>query len=339
MTGPIRYRMPDGSEVVSEEGGIVTIRLSMPADDARHFGRRCPSCKRLFRMHVDDYEPLPDHLRLTCPYCRAEEEHSEFMTEQQEQRALAAAGEYAQQFAVGKLDDIFRDMARRTNARGGAIRMSYSGGSKTASPRPLPLITEEAPIRERTCASCESRYAVFGEHVACPVCGPLAPRVIAQDALEAQGAALDVFVHVPAEVLDQLREAGALERTAGNTLGSVVSILETFLKETFLDRVPAGDALIAGKGNVFQRLDNAAQLYHDNCGIDLPALLARASWNRLSLFYGIRHLLTHTNGIVDAKHVMRFPAHRVPIGQRVSVSLDDAREGVQLARTLVSAVP
>jgi hypothetical protein len=339
MTGPIRYRMPDGAEIVSEQGSIVTMHVSMPADDEGHFGRECPSCKRMFRMHVEDYDALPDNQRLTCPYCCTQDDHSEFMTGQQQERALAAAGEYAQQLLEGKMDDIFGNMTRRVNARGGAVRMSYSGGSRTARPRPLPPITEEAPIRERTCAGCGNRYAVFGEHVACPVCGPLPPKVVAQDALEAQEAALAVFAHVPPEVLGQLREAGALERTAAGTLGSVVSILETFLKQTFLDRVSGGDNLIAGKGNIFQRLDDAAQLYKVHLSIDLPAALGAPSWDRLCLLYGVRHLLTHTNGIVDAKHLTRFPSHGYVLHQRVSVSPDEAREAVTLARKLVDAVP
>jgi hypothetical protein len=330
--------MPDGAEIVSEQGSTVTMHITMPADDAGHFGRQCPSCKRMFRMHVEDYKALPDDLRLTCPYCCLQEDHSEFMTEQQMERALAAAGEYAQQLVAGTLDEIFGNMARSVNARGGAIRMSYSGGSRTVSPGPLPAIVEEAPIRERTCAACGNRYAVFGEHVACPVCGPLPPKVVAQDALDAQETVLAVFDHIPAEVLGQLREAGSLERTAGGTLGSVVSVLETFLKQTFLDRVTGGHTLIAGKGNVFQRLDDAAQIFRDHCAIDLPALLGTASWERLRLLYGIRHLLTHANGVVDAKHVARFPSHGVAVGQRVSPSFADAREALQLARKLANGV-
>lgn len=338
MTGPIRYRMPDGAEIVSEQGSTVTMHISVPADDAGHFGRQCPSCERMFRMHVADYNALPDDIRLTCPYCCMEEGPSKFMTQQQLERMRAAAGAYAQQLVAGKLDGIFSSMARSTNARGGAIRVSYSGQSRTVSPRPLPAITEEAPIRERTCAGCGNRYAVFGEHVACPACGPLPPNVVAQDALDAQEALLAVFDHIPAQVLGQLREAGSVERTAASTLGAVVSILETYMKRTFLDQVPAGDSLIAGKGNIFQRLDDTAQLFRDHCAIDLPGLLGAVSWNRLRLLYGIRHLLTHANGVADARHLTRFPDHGVVVGQRVGLTLADAREALKLARNLVNGV-
>ena len=48
--------------------------------------------------------------------------------------------------------------------------------------------------------------------------------------------------------------------------------------------------------------------------------------------------MTHTNGVVDAKHVTRFPGHGVAVGQRVTLSFADAREALQLARKLVDGV-
>lgn len=340
MTSRITYRMPDGAEIVSESGSKVTMSVTIPGDDAGYFGRQCPSCKRIFRMHIADYEALPDDSRLTCPYCSAEDEHSEFFTEQQIERVRGAASEYANQFIEASVDDMFTNLARRSNAPGAAIHWSYSGSSRSRrAPKPLPRIVEEDPIRERTCDRCGNRYAVFGEHVACPVCGPHPPKTIATDAFDAQVAVLSLVDHVPAEVLAQLREAGALEKTAAGVLGSVVGTVETFLKETFLARVAGGDTIIAGRGNVFQRLDDAAQLFRDHLAIDLRAALGPADWDRLLVLYGIRHLLTHNNGIVDAKHLAKFTGKGFVLDQRVAVSTADAREALRIARRIVDAVP
>jgi hypothetical protein len=340
MTGRITYRLPDGAEIESESGSTVKISVAIPADDAGYFGRECPRCKRIFRMHVDDYKALPDELRLTCPYCYHEDDHSQFFTKQQVDRTMGAAQEYASQLIEGSLDNIFTNTTRRVNSRGGAVRMSYSGSSRSRrAPKPLPAIVEEAPIRERTCDQCNNRYAVFGEHVACPVCGPHPPKTVATDALDAQDAVLSVVDHVPPEVLDQLREPGALEKTAAGVLGSVVGTVETFSKQTFLSRVTGGDTIIAGKGNVFQRLDDATQLYKDHLAIDIQAALGTVDWDRLLILYGIRHLLTHNNGIVDARHMAKFPSKGFVLGQRVTVSTADAKDALQIARRLVDAVP
>lgn len=336
MTNRLHYRMPDGAEIVSVEDDIVRMHISMPSDDAGYFGRECPACERLFRMQVEDYKALADDQQLTCPYCAAVDEPSKFFTKQQIERARAAAGAYAMQMADDILGSAFRRMAQSINSQRGMIRMEV-GSSGIRGPQVLPAITEEAPIHERTCARCSNRYAVFGEHIACPVCGKLPPQSIALDALDAQEAALSVFDGLPGDLADTLRESGALDRTAVGALGSVVSIVEAFLKDTVLSQVSNGAALIAGKGNVFQRLSDSAALYQDRLGIDLPAILG-AGWERLLLLYGLRNLVTHNNGVVDAKHVARFPSAGHIVGHRVHVGLSDAREAITLARTLVTGI-
>lgn len=111
------------------------------------------------------------------------------------------------------------------------------------------------------------------------------------------------------------------------------------MKETFLARVAGGATLITGKGNVFQRLDDAAHLYKDHLSIDIPAAVGTADWDRLLVLYGIRHLLTHNNGIVDAKHMTKFPGKGFVLGQRVTVSAADTKNALRIARRLVDAVP
>jgi hypothetical protein len=337
--GISRYRLPDGVEVESEHGSTVTFRVTVPSDDVGHIGRQCPSCRELFRMHADDYVALPEDLSLTCPYCRFSADHGEFITAQQLGRAQAAVGNWAQQMAADKIGKALDNMVRTVNrsSSGGIFRMTASRSpSRPFLPSPLPTITEPAPIRERQCQTCSNRYAVFGQHIACPVCGPLPPRVVAEDALAAQSAILDALGQLPAGALDQLRELGSVEQTASSALGAVVSALETYLKATFHDRVTGAESLTAGRGNIFQRLDGTNELYQDNLGVNLAGALG-ADWGRLRVLYGIRHLLTHNNGVVDDRHLKRFPDFSVALGHRVAVSLVDARDAIRIGRQLLAA--
>jgi len=340
VTGFRRYRLPDGVEVEGQQGSSVTFRVAMPADDAGHIGRQCPSCKQLFRMHAGDYSKLPNDRRLTCPYCMSSADQGEYVTPQQLERALAGAGEWAYQAAADTLDEALDTLVRginRSSSRSGMFSISASRGpSQPHMPSPLPVITEPAPIRERQCLRCGNRYAVFGQHIACPACGPLPPKVVAEDALAAQTAILDMLGQLPTDAFDQLRELGSVEQTASLTLGAVVSSLEVYLRDTFTNRVTGADQLTAGKRNLFQRLDDVADLYRDHLGIDLPKALG-ADWERLRVLYGIRHLLTHNNGVVDDLHVKRFPRFPTALGQRVTVSLADARDAIRCGRLLLDA--
>jgi hypothetical protein len=338
VTGIRRYRLPDGAEVESDHGSTVTFRITMPSDDVGHIGRRCPLCRQLFRMHADDYAALPDDLRLTCPYCQFSADHSEFITPQQLERAQAAVGGWAQQMAADEIGKALDNMVRtinRSSSRGGMVSMTASRGpSRAFPPSPLPTITESAPIRERQCQTCWNRYAVFGQHIACPVCGPLPPKVVAEDALAAQSAILDALDQLPADVLDQLRELGSVEQTASSALATVVSALEVYLKATFNERVVDAGLLTARRGNIFQRIDDTADLFRHHLGVDLAGALG-TNWGRLRVLYGIRHLLTHNNGVVDDRHLKHFPDFPVALGHRVTVSLVDAKDAIRIGHQLL----
>jgi hypothetical protein len=124
---------------VSRQGSDYRIGVSMPADEDGFFGRQCPECGLIFRMDVQDYDALPDNLVLWCVYCGCHQEHSEFMTDQQRDRAIRAAEEFAAQLVQRSLDTTFGRLAR-SGPRGGPASFSYR--SRPRYPRPLPGINE-----------------------------------------------------------------------------------------------------------------------------------------------------------------------------------------------------
>jgi hypothetical protein len=157
---------------------------------------------------------------------------------------------------------------------------------------------------------------------------------VTEDAFAAQTAILNALDQLDPTALDHLRELGAVEQTASSTLATVVSALETYLKALFNNRVGGPDKFTAGKGNIFQRLDDVAKLFKAHLGIDLESALG-VDWERLRVLYGIRHLQTHNNGVVDALHLKRFPTFPVRLGQRVTVSLADARDAIRCGQKVV----
>ncbi|MEU1457600.1 hypothetical protein [Streptomyces avermitilis] len=64
-------------------------------------------------MDAQQYEALPDDLTLWCVYCGHHAAHSEFMTEQQRDRIMRAADDFAMQMVRQELDEIFAGLAPR----------------------------------------------------------------------------------------------------------------------------------------------------------------------------------------------------------------------------------
>ena len=328
------FKFPDGVEFLGGGGNEVQFTVSMPLEDDGHFGRECPECEQHFRIDNDDYEKLPDDLTLWCVYCGHTGEHSEFLTKQQSERLERVAHDYGSQLVGDMLDKSFGRMARRSGENS-FFKITYR--STPFYPDPLPEINEENLIRERTCEGCGVRYAVFGEHRYCPVCGPLPARTVALDALAADETRIDVLGNLNAEVLRTLREAGVLDRTFADTVENVVGTIESFAERTFAELVPNAESIVRGRGKVFQRLNDLADLFQLHAGLDLRAKIG-PTWLELENAWAARHIFTHADGVVDQRYLDQVSHSSLRVGQRLRASEDLARRAIINSRSLVDAL-
>ena len=315
------FRFPDGVEFLGEgDDGNAHFNVDIPIDEDGYFGRECPSCEQHFRVAHEDYDGLPDDLRLWCVYCGHSDDHSDYMTQQQIERATRAASDYAMQLIGRTLDRSFGTMARRS--RGSMVQITYR--SRPFYPEPLPEIDEERLVRERHCGDCGLRYAVFGEHRFCPVCGQLPPLVAALDALAAERLRLDVLGDLEPAALAALRESGVLHRTYVDTIENIVGIVEATAERVFRAGVLGAEADLKGKGKVFQRLEDLADLFHTRLATDLRSELG-SDWPELLEAWAARHVFTHCDGIVDDKYLAAVPTTLLNVGQRLQITEDYSR--------------
>ncbi|MEX2255038.1 MAG: hypothetical protein WEC34_06345 [Acidimicrobiia bacterium] len=327
------YRFPKGVEYLGEDGSHARFKVTIPSDDEGFFGRECPVCEQVFRMAQADYERLPDDLHLWCVYCGHRDDHSEFMTTQQRERVMRAASDYAVQM-VGKA--LGGSLGSSTGGRrSGLIRVSFR--TKPFYPAPLPEIDEERLVRSRACGKCDVRYAVFGEHRFCPVCGVLPPLVAALEAFAADRLRLDALDELPFESRSVLRESGVLDRTYVDTIENVVGTVEMMADRVFRDVVPESAELLRGRGRVFQRLDDLADLFVDHVHTDVRSKLA-GTWNSLLTLWAARHVFAHCDGMVDSKYIATVPTTAMREGQRLGVNLALARSAIADAEKLCRAI-
>lgn len=313
--------------------GNAHFEVSISSDEEGHIGRQCPDCRQIFRVHVDDYDDLPDDLQLWCVYCGHHEDHSEFITDQQLNRVERVAEDYALQMVHETLDRSFGRLARRS--RNSPISISYE--PERFHPRPLPGVYEENMVRERRCQTCALRYAVFGEHRFCPVCGPLAPPVVASDAIAAETTRLDALTEIPESTLAELREQGVLDRAYADTIKNLVGIVETLAEAVFRSRVGTAEDALRRKGKIFQRLDDMADLFSNHNLTDLRDRL-RDDWPNLQSAWAVRHVLTHNDGIVDDKYLDADPTPTLRLGQRLRVSSVQAHQAIAVVTKLCSTL-
>ncbi|MFE2844365.1 hypothetical protein ACFXKS_12510 [Streptomyces scopuliridis] len=330
-----RFRMPSGAEIVSQRGDEFRIDVTVPLDEDGYLGRQCPECSMSFRMNGEDYKALPDELQLWCVYRGHYNEHSEFMTAQQRDRVLRAAGDLGMQMVSQALGDAFRGMSTGGSSRSG---LSVSYKEKPFYPRPLPDIDEERLARVRSCTGCQVRYSIFDEHRFCPVCGRLPAASVAHDALQAEAARLDALNAVAGEAKAVLREQGVFTRSWVDTVENVVGIVETLASSVFEVAVSDAADRLRGKGNIFQRLDDTADLFVAAGYGDLRGVLGSQTWQRLNETWAVRHTFTHNDGIVDEKYLRKVPADTARLGQRLVISEIDCRRALEDTTSLCTAL-
>ena len=341
-----RDRLPEGISDVDETDDGFTGAVSLPVDDDGYFGRACPECETPFKMRADEYHALPDDLVLTCPYCGHRSEHSDFMTPAQRERAHAAMEALAEQWMHQTfhetLDGVFgsgrrRSPRARSSGLGMSLELTYTPGTPPPI-RALPEVIEQRVRREIACPNCNTRYAVYGASAFCAVCGPRAAADTVLDAIAAARASLRIEDTLPAEQREEMRAAGVFERFAVDAIKSTVSLFEVFAREQFGQRVADAAAVTRGKGAIFQRLDDTADLFAAHAGVDLVALAGERRWSDLKAAFARRHVLVHRDGIVDERFLELVPSGGLRVGQRLVVTRRQAEAALDDLEALVTAV-
>jgi hypothetical protein len=78
-----------------------------------------------------------------------------------------------------------------------------------------------------------------------------------------------------------LREQGGLTRSLIDTIKNLATVVEVLAGAVFRAAVPTAAALLQGKGNTFQRLDDTADLFVATGHPDLRTMVGQAKWQRL----------------------------------------------------------
>lgn len=315
---------------VRRHGTLVSLSVPIPVASDGTVGRKCPSCRRYFKV---DAQALGGATRLWCPYCGADAERDEFMTLDQRRRIRSAAARFALEEAGKMFEEAFRPLERHR----GPIQVRFEKG-RVETP-PLLTYLEKETVREKLCATCGSRCAVYGIAVACPLCGRREPLGMLIESLEAARACLAAVGDLRVGRRRVLEASGGEDRLAENTLRDTVTAFEAYCKSRFEElQGPAGLQSLLGKSgpNVFQRLDDAVSIMEGALGRKFGTALNGAERDELRTAFATRHVLTHNFGVSDTRY--KAAGGTTPLGQRVQVTRTVAERALALTERLVGAM-
>jgi hypothetical protein len=90
--------------------------------------------------------------------------------------------------------------------------------------------------------------------------------------------------------------------------------------------------------NAFQNLDVGNKLWAEILDVDCTDWLNESEYSRLNILFQRRHLLQHTEGIVDEKYLLKSSDTKYKVGQRIVVKESDVLELLDYIKTLTNQI-
>ncbi len=117
-------------------------------------------------------------------------------------------------------------------------------------------------------------------------------------------------------------------------LNDCVVAFQRFCEATFQKEKP-NEKLAS---NVFQRLEDGSKLWKTIFNEGYEDWLTVSELKRMNILFQRRHLLSHSEGIVDDKYLQRAKDSTYKLGQRIVVKENDVNELLNLIRKVVEKI-
>ncbi len=322
-------------ELRSLEGtNQVSVSISIPPDADGYLDRECPSqeCLAQFKVHDDDWRDKVRDEEVFCPFCRHVADSGKWFTKEQIEHAQDAAFAKVEQ----RLSSAMQRDAQRWNQR--QQRNSFIRITMHVNDRPQDVLLPPAaaePMRLKiTCPACKCRYAVIGAAFFCPACGHNAADVMFGQSVAAIRNALNALPSVRTAIADRDTAETTTRLIIENGLQNAVTSFQRYA-EILYARYPSAPR---ARRNAFQNLADGSDLWHSATVKRYSDYLDATELAALTRFFQQRHLLAHTQGLVDADYLSRSGDTAYQIGQRLVVHESAVRDCLMLVEKLAGAM-
>ncbi|ODS56457.1 MAG: hypothetical protein ABS36_08730 [Acidobacteria bacterium SCN 69-37] len=309
--------------------------VALPSDADGYYDRECPSpeCLCQFKVHEDDWRDKVRNEEVFCAFCGHAASSDKWFTQEQIEHAKAAA--IAQ--VRSRIGSAMRRDAQRWNSRqsrSGFLRITMS--VKDGPRHHLIPIAAAEPMRLRiTCPQCSCRYAAVGAAFFCPACGHNAADLMFHQTLAGIRATLDALPGVRAAIPDRDTVETTARLVIENGLQNAVTAFQRYA-EALHEKLSAAQA--KPRRNAFQNLIEGSNLWKTATGKAYEDYLSPAAMAALARLFQQRHLLAHTQGVVDQDYLTRSGDTAYRVGQRIVVRDTAVRTGLQHIESLASGM-
>ena len=294
-----------------------TITIPIHPDEKGFIDKQCPAknCEFIFKANQEDWENIFRDESVWCPLCGYEAPSDQWFTIDQIKHAEKEATAYIE----GKITKALKSGAAKFNRRqpkGGFITMSVEVKGGPQKTYLLPAQAAEAMELEIQCEECTSRFAVLGCAYFCPACGHNSVPRMFLDSLRKIRIKKDNVSIIKNTMAQQVGkdEAELLARSVlESCLADGVTAFQKYCEEVY-------KAYGHAPRNAFQRLLQGSQLWKKAIGKGYENWLTSVEMTELIILFQKRHLLAHTEGMVDEDYLKNSGDTSYRLNQRIVIS-------------------
>lgn len=314
-----------------------TYSVPLLADKDGYTDRECAAenCLFQFKVHQEDWKNIFKDDKVFCPMCRHQAHSQSWWTTEQ----INQGKEQIKKKIVGQLNNAFHSDAEDFNSRQPpnsflSIKMSFTGNRSPAYLLPIP--TKEEMELKIKCKECNARYSVIGSAFFCPCCGHNSAEETFDNSIKKIEAKIYNLETIK-KALQSISKDDAVVACRSlieTSLNDCVVAFQRFCEVSFKKRFPT----VKVSFNAFQKLDAGSDYWQKELGEGYLDWLPAFELAELKILFQKRHLLSHTEGVVDQRYIDNSNDNAYNVEQRITVKEDDVLRCVALIQNLVTTI-
>jgi hypothetical protein len=315
------------------------VSVSIKSDEKGYVDKQCPAidCEFQFKIKEDDWTTICRDEAVWCPMCGHSALAKSWFTKAQ----VTHAERQALSFIEWKLDGAMRADARDFNSQQAknsfiSISMKVGGGAHFSSFK-IPAAASEAMQLEIACGKCACRFAVIGSAYFCPSCGHNSVDRVFDDSLRKIRAKKDNIEPIR-NAIASVGKKDEAELTCRSIIESCLLDGVTAFQKCCEGLYASTNPAVAAPTNAFQRLSQGSDLWKARVGVAYADVLSGPEQARLTLLFQKRHILAHSDGIVDQRYVNQSGDTSYKVGQRIVVTAADVDDIVAHISKLITEI-
>ncbi len=314
-------------------------KISIPVekDEDGYVDRECPNdeCSYQFKVYEEDWINNFKDEAVFCPMCRHGATSDNWRTTEQ----INFSKCQAEQLLISKINNALiegaSDFNRKQNNKS-FISLRMTTNSRKSNYIIFPIPSLEKMQSKITCEKCNSRYAVIGSAFFCPCCGHNSANETFDNSVNKIKAKIKNLPTIRKAIEEVNKdEAETTHRSLiESSLTECVVAFQRFCEITFSTISPETKI----KFNAFQNLEIGAKYWFDLYNETYNNWIDKKEHFNLNLLFQKRHLLSHTEGMVDLKYVEKSGDENYKIGQRIVVKENDVLQLIEIIEKIVKQI-